>query len=275
MSGTILVGMTDSEAARRAAEWAAQRAADRGDRLVLMSVVGGALGVVGEGAVLEEAVSVTHATLQREADALGGAEVRVVPGRPVEQLLAAAAEADLLVIGSDFRGPGSRIVRGPHGVRLAAGAPCPVVVVPPFDLAGRVGVVVGVDGSELSEAAIRFAAAEADRLGEPLIAVGAWMPITAPLGVVTYPEGYRENAQRLTEEAMGLSLAGLAQDYPDLQVRRVVEPGDPATVIGAAASSARLAVVGSRGRGAVARFLLGSTSHEVLLTLSTATAVVR
>lgn len=275
MNGTILVGMTDSEAARRAADWAAQRASDRGDRLVLMSVVGGALGVVGEGAVLEDAVSLTRATLEREAERLGAAEVRVVRGKPVEQLLSAAAGADLLVIGSDFRGTGSRVARGPHGVRLAAGAPCPVVVVPPFDVTGRAGVVVGVDGSELSEAAIRFAAAEADRLGEPLIAVSAWMPITAPFGVVTYPEGYRENAQRLAEEAMGVSLAGLAQDYPDLDVRRVVEPGDPATVITAAASAARLAVVGSRGRGAVARFLLGSTSHEVLLTLATVTAVVR
>jgi nucleotide-binding universal stress UspA family protein len=275
MHGTILVGMTDADAAREAAEWAAQRASDRGDRLVLMSVVGGALGVIGEGAVLEDAVAVTRAKLQPLADRLSAAEVRVVHGRPVEQLLAAAASADLLVIGSDFRGPGSRPARGPHGVRLAAGAPCPVVVVPPFDLTGRTGVVVGVDGSELSEAAIRFAAAEADRLGEPLVAVSAWMPITAPLGVVTYPEGYHENAQHLTEEAMGISLAGLAQDYPDLEVRRIVEAGDPATVLSAVASSARLAVVGSRGRGAVARFLLGSTSHEVLLTLATATAVVR
>lgn len=275
MNGTILVGMTDSPAARAAAEWAAQRASDRGDRLVLMSVVGGALGVVGEGDVLEHAVETTRAQLEREAERLGAVEVRVTRGKPVEELLTASETADLLVIGSDFRGPRSGITRGPHGVRVAAGSSCPVVVVPQFDLAGRTGVVVGVDGSELSEAAIRFAATEADRLGEPLIAVSAWTPITATLGVITYPDDYRENARRLTEEAMGLSLAGLAQDYPDLEVRRIVEASDPAMLINRVAADARLAVVGSRGRGAVARFLLGSTSHDVLLTLSTATAVVR
>lgn len=275
MNATILVGMTDSAAARSAAEWAARRASDRGDRLVLMSVVGGALGVVGEGAILEDALAVTRAQLEREAERLGSAEVRVARGKPVEELLAASRDADLLVIGSDFQGPGSGIARGPHGVRIAAAAPCPVVVVPQFDLAGRTGVVVGVDGSELSEAAIRFAAAEADRQGEPLIAVSAWTPITAPLGVITYPDDYHDNAQRLTEEAMGLSLAGLAQDYPDLEVRRVVEAGHPAALINRVAAGARLAVVGSHGRGPVARFLLGSTSHEVLLTLATATAVVR
>jgi nucleotide-binding universal stress UspA family protein len=275
MNATILVGMTDTAAAHRAAEWAARRAADRRDRLVLMSVVGGALGVVGEGAVLEDALAVTRTQLEREAERLGGAEVRVTRGKPVEEILAASATADLLVIGSDYQGARSGISRGPHGVRIAAGASCPVVVVPQFDVTGRTGVVVGVDGSELSEAAIRFAAAEADRQGEPLIAVSAWMPITTPMGVITYPDGYRENAHRLTEEAMGLSLAGLAQDYPDLEVRRIVEAGDPATILNRVAADARLAVVGSRGRGAVARFLLGSTSHEVLLTLATATAVVR
>ncbi|QEW02570.1 universal stress protein [Microbacterium lushaniae] len=275
MNGTILVGMTDSPAARAAAEWAAQRASDRGDRLVLMSVVGGALGVVGEGAVLDDALAVTRGHLERMAEELGAAEVRVTRGKPVEQLLAASENADLLVIGSDYRGTGSRVARGPHGVRIAAAASCPVVVVPQSDLSGRSGVVVGVDGSDLSEAAIRFAAAEADRQGEPLIAVTAWMPVTAPLGVITYPDDYRENAQHLAEEAMGLSLAGLAQDYPDLEVRRIVEAADPAALVNRVSAEARLAVVGSRGRGAVARFLLGSTSHDVLLTLATATAVVR
>lgn len=275
MNGTILVGMTDSEAARRAADWAAQRAADRRDRLVLVSVVGGAIGVVGEGAVLEDAVALTRRRLEEEGRRLGADEVRVLHGRPVEQLIADSADADLLVIGSDYRGPGSGPARGTHGLRITAGAACPVVVVPPFDLSGRSGVVVGVDGSELSEAAIRFAAAEADRTHEPLIAVTSWAPVTTPLGVVSYPDHYRDNVQKLAEEALGLSLAGLAQDYPDLEVRRVVEAGLPAEVINRAAAHARLAVVGSRGRGAVTRFLLGSTSHEVLLTLATATAVVR
>ena len=63
---------------------------------------------------------------------------------------------------------------------LAAGAKCPVVVVPDFETAGRSGVVVGVDGSPVSEHALRFAAAEAHRVGEKLIAVSVWTPVEAP-----------------------------------------------------------------------------------------------
>ncbi|MFX6230669.1 universal stress protein, partial [Acinetobacter baumannii] len=70
-------------------------------------------------------------------------------------------------------------------------------------------------------------------------------------------------------------LAGLRQDYPDLAVTTLVESGYPAQVLARTAHSARLLVVGSPGRGAVARFLLGSTSHAVLSHLPTVTVVVR
>ena len=54
-----------------------------------------------------------------------------------------------------------------------------------------------------------------------------------------------------------------------------MERGYPSQVINARAQGARLAVVGTRGRGALARFLLGSVSQEVLARLATVTAVVR
>ena len=73
-------------------------------------------------------------------------------------LIDASEEADLLVIGSDYTGTGGP-ARGAHGVRIASGAHCPVVVVPDLEVAGRAGIVVGVDGSPISEQAIAFAAA--------------------------------------------------------------------------------------------------------------------
>lgn len=137
-------------------------------------------------------------------------------------------------------------------------------------------MVVGIDGSAVSEHALRFAAAEADRLGEPLVAVSVWTPLSAPRNsLAVYPDLYLENMQATTEEVLALALAGIASDYPDLVVERRVERGYPSQVLNGIAKDARLAVVGTHGRGALARFLLGSISQEVLGRLATVTAVVR
>lgn len=279
MSSTIIVGVTAAPAARRAVDWATARAAERGQTVELVAVVGGAIGAVGEESVLNDAVEQTRALLAEEAARVAerGVQVttRVGRGSPVAWLIEASADADLLVIGSDYKGPGTGPARGAHGLRIAAGAKCPVVVVPDLDFEGRSGVVVGVDGSEASESAVRFAAAEADRLHEPLIAVTVWTPLEAPRNLGWYPEEYLENMRLLAEESLALSLAGTRQDYPDLEIVTRVERGYPSLIINELAVTARLAVIGTHGRGALARFLLGSISQEVLARLATVTAVVR
>jgi len=275
----IVVGVTDAPAARRALEWAAQRAADRKQPIELLAVVGGAIGAVGEDSVLAGARAGADELLAEAASRIAhhGLEVRtrVEHGNPVSKLLDAADHAALLVIGSDYRGPGSGPARGAHGLRVASAASCPVVVVPDLDVSGRSGIVVGVDGSEVSEKAIAFAAAEADRLGEPLIPVSVWTPMEVPRNMGVYPIEYLENLESLTREAQGLALGGLRQRYPDLVVDRRVERGYPSEVINTIAATARLTVMGSHGRGAIRRFLLGSISQEVLARLATATAIVR
>jgi len=279
MNEKIIVGVTGAAVARRAVEWAAERAQGRRASVELISVVGGAVGVVGEGAVVDQALEDAQLTLDREAERLRArgvtVQTRVERGNPVGRLVHASTSADLLVIGSDHRGPGAGQRRGLHGIRIVAGAHCPVVVIPDIDLAGRHGVVVGVDGSALSERAIEFAAAEADRSGDRLTAVNAWMPVPLPSGMGAYPADYLANMQTLAEETLAVALAGVSQNHPDLEIHRVVERGHPETVITRLAETARLTVVGSRGRGAIARFLLGSTSQEVLRSLVTATAIVR
>lgn len=279
MGEAIVVGITDAAVSRRAVDWAAQRARERRQPLELLTVVGGAVGAVGEDAVLDAALEAARGHVEGEASRISAdrldVRTRVERGNPVAKLLDASSHAALLVIGSDYRGPGSGPARGAHGVRIAAGAHCPVVVVPDVDTAGRAGVVVGVDGSPVSEKAVAFAAAEADRLGEPLVAVAVWTPLEVPRNMAVYPAEYLENMQKLTAEALGLSLAGLASKYPDLEIVRKVERGYPSQIINELAASARLAVVGSHGRGALARFLLGSISQEVLARLATVTAVVR
>lgn len=282
MNDTIIVGVTAAPVAERAIDWAIARAVARDQRIELLAVIGGAVGTVGEAAVIEDAMAGTRALLERHAERVRAAAptvevtTRVEAGNPVALLIAASAKAALLVIGSDYRGPGDGPDRGAHGVRIAAGAGCPVVVVPDFDTSGRSGIVVGVDGSPTSEDALRFAAAEADRLGEKLVAVSVWTPLAAPRNTLAvYPELYLTNMQAATEEMLALALAGIRVDYPDLAVERIVEQGYPSFVLNELAHDARMAVVGTHGRGALARFLLGSISHEVLARLATVTAVVR
>ena len=280
MSELIIVGVTGAPVASRAVDWAIARAAERRQRIELLSVVGGALGAVGEDAVLAEALEKTYADVEAHAERVRQAgievSVRVEAGDPLAVLTAASGAASILVIGSDYRGPGSGRARGAHGVRIAAAARCPVVVVPDIELGERRGVVVGVDGSEVSEDAVRFAAAEAERLDEPLIAVSVWTPLQAPRNdLAVYPELYLSNMQAATEEILALALAGLAVDHPDLEVVRRVERGYPSQILNEIGATARLLVVGTHGRGAIARFLLGSISHEVLARMATVTAVVR
>ncbi|MGV9194776.1 universal stress protein [Microbacterium sp. MC2] len=281
MSNTIVVGISGAPVTERVVDWAIARAKVRRQPIELVSVVGGAIGAVGEADVMLSAIDATRQLLDREAARVEAAGVpvttRVESGNPVSVLVDASGNAALLVIGSDYRGPGEGPARGAHGIRIAAAAHSPVVVVPDIDLGDqRSGVVVGIDGSEISEPALKFAAAEADRLGEPLIAVSVWTPLVAPRNdLAVYPELYITNMQQATEEILSLALAGLASDYPDLQVIRKVEQGYPSHVINELAADARMTVVGTRGRGTFARLLLGSISHEVLARLAAVTAVVR
>lgn len=282
MNDKIVVGVTGAPVTARAIDWALARSAARKQPLELLSVIGGALGTVGEAAVVEAALDAAQSLLDAQAERVRAAApavtvtTRVEAGNPVGVLIEESRRAALLVIGTDYRGPAGGPVRGAHGIRIAAGSACPVVVVPDFDTSGRTGVVVGVDGSATSEHALAFAAAEADRLGEKLVAVSVWTPLVAPRNsLAVYPDLYVANMQAATEEVLALALAGIASDYPDLVVERVVEQGYPSHVINELAKDARLAVVGTHGRGALARFLLGSISHEVLARVATVTAIVR
>jgi len=281
MTEKIVVGVIDGPTSRRAVDWAVARAVARRQSIELLSVVGGAVGMVGEGIVIEAAIAETERILAEEAERISSSGVtvttRVEIGNPIAVLSAASENAELLVIGSDYRGPGKGPARGSHGIRITAASHCPVVVVPDFDIDDdRRGVLVGVDGSPVSEAAIAFAAAEADRLGEPLTAVIVWTPISAPRNaIMASPQAYRDGMEQTARQALALSLAGLRSTYPGIEIEEAVAEGFPSVIINELAEGARLTVVGSRGHGVVRRFLLGSISHEVLQRLASVTAVVR
>jgi nucleotide-binding universal stress UspA family protein len=201
----------------------------------------------------------------------------VVTGQLVPALLAETADARLVVLGSGRRFDATRVRLGSVAAHVSAHATCPVIVArSPVtgELAtalGRAGIVVGVDGSAISEAAIAFAFEEASWRGLGLTVVHAWqmsrMPVTFDVAEAT-----REAAE---ERVLAEALAGWSEKYPDVQVMSRLVRDHPARALMEEAMGAVLLVVGSHGRGRFAEMVLGSVSQVVLRHASTSIAIVR
>jgi nucleotide-binding universal stress UspA family protein len=200
---------------------------------------------------------------------------QLVVGFPIPVLIEEARRAELVVIGDRGLGGVTGLLIGSVAVALAAHAESPVVVVrgeaeTPDPAAP---VVVGVDGSPTSEAALAFAFEAAAARKVPLVAVHTWWdllvdPTTAPL----LDWDAIENDER---EVLAERLAGWGEKYPDVRVQRLVARDHPSHALVEQSLRAQLVVVGSRGRGGVAGVVLGSVSHAVLHRAHCPVAVVR
>ncbi|MEU9247474.1 universal stress protein [Streptomyces sp. NPDC048385] len=120
-------------------------------------------------------------------------------------------------------------------------------------------IVVGVDGSEASRAALRWAARQAELTGAQLRPVQAWRPpatygMPVDFSDADFGKQARENLRATVEETLG--------EQPGVSVDLQVIEGHPAAVLTEAATCADLLVVGSHGHGAFAGMLLGSVSHH-------------
>ncbi|PZF86121.1 universal stress protein [Jiangella anatolica] len=188
--------------------------------------------------------------------------------RPAAQaILDVGKNCSLVVVGTRGLGTLGALVLGSASNRVAAHATCPAVVVPPHRGPGDGAIVVGVDGSAHSDAALRFALNEADRRYAPVVAVTAirtdWlaMPIFDADGLARATAAERQHAEGMTAEAVARARAATGS-RADVTVR--AEAGPAAGVVVDAGREAGLIVVGSRGRGEMRSMLLGSTSHAVL-----------
>jgi nucleotide-binding universal stress UspA family protein len=258
----VLAGVDASAASLAAVHWAAEEARRRDTTLRLLHacVFEDATPRKHDELLLEHGYRWLHRAAEAAAEWAPGVrvEMAVQLGLAVDLILAESADAALVVLGSHRLGGLRGALIGSVALRVAAGASCPVVVVP--GRPGRTGpVVVGLDASDSGEHALRFALDEAAALRAPVHVVHAW-----------------HDGDGVTEQRdLETRVASWARKYPNLEITaHAVRDRIPSRALLAAASGARLIVVGTRGRGPVTGGILGSTGNALLAHAACPVAVV-
>ena len=284
----VVVGVDGSGSAYRAVEWAAAEAARRGVELRLVRAFSWTTSerpIRDDGRVAryrDELLEIARGQVARAARI--AADVRpevetttqVAIGAPIEVLGSEARRAQLLVLGDRGLGGLAGLLLGSVAVGLAAHGACPVVIV--RGERGGAGneespVVVGIDDSSISEAALAFAFDAAAARGVGLLVVHAWSPTAIDDALAPVMDWDAATAQE--DALLAERLAGWEQKHPEVAVRRTVVRDGAVRALVAASREAQLVVVGSRGRGNATGLLLGSVSHAVLHASHCPVAIVR
>ena len=131
-------------------------------------------------------------------------------------------------------------------------------------------IVVGVDGSEESRAALDWAVEEGRLRQAPVLAIHAWeVPLVpAPTGLVPPSVEVVGDLTELREDAASLveiMVQEIAGDAADVEIRPLTVEDKPVRALLDAAerNDAQMIVVGSRGHGGFVSLLIGSTSDQV------------
>jgi nucleotide-binding universal stress UspA family protein len=256
----MLVAVRDPASGRSAVDWAARRAASLDAPLTLLHAIADP-SLMPPGSSYGDEVIAGRALTHREAERVTHRYPRLRVGTylhcgdVVEALLGLSASAPMIVVGADRKDPASGEFKGSVAVQVALNSSTPVVVVSPGQVDLPVtgesmgGVVVGVDGSEVSHAALARAAEEA-RL------------IATSLTVVTALGGSTERT------AIGAStmLLGVRERYPHLSVSWIVDDmRTPVQALALYGAGSDLLVIGRHGSGARSAMSLGSVTHTLLL----------
>jgi nucleotide-binding universal stress UspA family protein len=284
----VVVGFDGSKAARQAAFWAAREAETRRRRLHIVHAFQWPIYEITQ--LRAEGLLLTEEPFRQAFEKLVDDLVKdcraivrkikvtgeVITGPPVDVLERLSADAHLLVLGSSGHGKVHQVMLGSTSAELARFSHAPVIVVRGTETpVTHRRVVVGVNGSETSKRAVEFAYDFASRHQAELVAVHAWSDL--PLDALPLRETELDWDELATEARIELaeSLEGYSERYPDVQVLRVVTISKPVEALLNEGEEADLIVVGSHGRGAVRRMLLGSVSQAILHYAKCPVAVVR
>lgn len=184
----------------------------------------------------------------------------LLDGFPAGVLAGLSQAAAMIVLGSRHLNRAEELLSARSlVVPVTAQARCPVVVVgdaehitqqPPY-------LVVGVDGSEPSRAALAWAFEEADLRRCALRAIAVWQP---PVFSPHSGDMLFHDERRLLSECT----AGWSDKYPDVLLTHEVLLGSPVEVLAGAAEHALAVVVGRRGKGGYSGMRVGSVVHGLL-----------
>lgn len=269
----IVAGVDDGAAASSGLRWAVAEAGRRSADLHVIRGLSPSGRADSPGS--EESAA---ATAREELEALLDKEARpelspervtaaVVTTDVATELVAAAHDAQLLVLGSTVRHETVAALVGSVARHCTEHAPCPVVLVrPDAPLSGDGRIIVGLDTSLGGAEALKWAVAEGARRGSAVTAVFAYDEPTGPGGV---------EAKRTAEDELEMSVRSVVghRELP-VHLDAKVVAGEPGDVLAQSAEGADLLVVGHRRRGAVARALLGSVSRHCARTASCPVVVV-
>lgn len=121
-------------------------------------------------------------------------------------------------------------------------------------------IVVGVDGSEPSKQALRWAAFVAGTTGATVDAIATWRlnGFTAGPRLMDNPGSFDLSGETTT--MLADTIAEVFGENPPASLNSIVEEGIPAKVLVEASQDASMLIVGSRGRGGFVGLMLGSVS---------------
>ncbi|MES5819829.1 universal stress protein [Streptomyces sp. RG80] len=128
------------------------------------------------------------------------------------------------------------------------------------------GIVVGVDGSEASLAALRWAEGQARALRTRVVAVHVWEPAAARLAPYA-PAAARPTPEEEREQAAGVLAAAVREVFGPREataVRAVVAQGPPARVLLRYADGALLLALGRKAHRQWEAPAVGAVGHACL-----------
>ncbi|MFF3335569.1 universal stress protein [Streptomyces sp. NPDC002888] len=281
MSHPVLAGVDGSVRSSAAADWAAREAALRDVPLRLFCASPPLPGTTVPDPALDRLHHMGSRMLQRMVADLGDrypdVEVRgeLADVAPVPALLAAARGAGLLVVGTRGTGGFEGLAVGSVALRMAAAAPCPVVLVPQrpgtfgegmYAARDAARVVVGYDAHHPVGEAADFAFSAAEARGALLRVVQAWAFPADAVSPRTLVVTEEDRATWEDQEVLQLSdaLRAWRDKYPRVTVRTDVLLLHPAEALLNTSRGAALLVVGRRTDPQAAEGRLGPVTHAVL-----------